>query len=178
MERKPYRQGHLDGFCGVYSVVNSMRLINRRMGDEKATMLFKRILRCLERKGAISSFATYGLSTDDLLCILKEVVIPKYRIAVTRPFYRSRNTSLDYFLWEVTEYLRECPGRAVITSVAGHWTVLQGATAKQIHFFDSTGTRKVTREKCTIARVSSPRPYLIEKKDVFFLTKKDKRERR
>ena len=169
MVRQAYSQGDLDGFCGIYATVNAIRLIDRRMRGDKSVMLFKRLLRCLEKIGTLSNIATAGLSVYELEHMLNKVVIRHYGITITRPFRWSRIPSTEDFLDEVSAYLKEYPKRAVICSVDGHWSVLKRVTEKQVHFFDSTWIKKVHREKCSVTRVSSRRPYFFDKKDVFFL---------
>ena len=169
MVRQAYSQGDLDGFCGIYATVNAIRLIDRRMRGDKSVVLFRRLLRCLEKRSTLSYIATGGLSLRDLEYILNKVVIPHYGITVTRPFCRLRMPSTKYFLGEVSAYLKEYPRRAVICSIDGHWSVLKRVTEKQVHFFDSTSIKKVYREKCSITRVSSRKPYFFDKKEVFFL---------
>ncbi|MGO9138747.1 MAG: hypothetical protein ACLP9S_02720 [Syntrophales bacterium] len=171
MVRQAYSQGDLDGFCGIYATVNAIRLIDRRMRGDKSVVLFRRLLRCLERRSTLSNIATEGLSVYELQYMLNKVVIRHYGIRITRPFRWSRMPSTDDFFDEVSAYLKEYPRRAVICSIDEHWSVLKHVTEKQVHFFDSTRMRRVHRKKCTITRVSSRRPYFFDKKEVFFLEK-------
>ena len=47
MKLKPYEQGALDSLCGIYSIVNAMRVI-RGLNNEESQELFKQIIGYLE----------------------------------------------------------------------------------------------------------------------------------
>jgi len=46
---KPYRQGALDGLCGVYSIINAVRIVNG-IDDEDSEDLFQAIISYLDRE--------------------------------------------------------------------------------------------------------------------------------
>ena len=49
--RRPYRQGDLDGLCGVYSVVNAVRVLCPELDQEGAEWLFAHLLQSLNESG-------------------------------------------------------------------------------------------------------------------------------
>jgi hypothetical protein len=60
---RPYRQGALDGLCGVYSIINALRLIGTTsdgLGEEFCDRLFTAILRHAELKIGIRRLANSG----------------------------------------------------------------------------------------------------------------------
>jgi hypothetical protein len=175
MALAPYEQGELDGLCGIYASVNAIRLIDKTMHGQKSVTLFNKLLRCLEKRGGLSSVATNGMYLRDLNIILNEVVNKRYGIVVERPFCWSRKRPLDHLLSEIETFLEEDSGRAVIASVGGgmyHWSVIARVTRKEIHFFDSYSIKKLKRRYFTTGKVTNKKPYYFDKKDVFFLSKK------
>jgi hypothetical protein len=46
--RRAYRQGDLDGLCGIYVIVNALRHV-LRLRDEQCQKLFERLIKALEQ---------------------------------------------------------------------------------------------------------------------------------
>lgn len=178
MAMEPLYQGDLDTWCGIYAIVNAIRFIDKEMKGEKTSFLFRRILRYLERMGRLRTVSSIGIPSSDMSLVIREMAKSGYGITVTRPFYRTKKVSLDQVMEEIDGFLTEAQGRVVVASVGGkgmddwsHWTVISRITKKEIHFFDSGLLTKLRREKCTTATGASRKPYLLDKKDIFFLSK-------
>jgi hypothetical protein len=61
--RRAYRQGDLDGLCGIYVIVNALRHV-LRLRDEQCQKLFERLIKLLSRTVVAStnpSFREYTL---------------------------------------------------------------------------------------------------------------------
>ncbi|MGV8058592.1 MAG: hypothetical protein AB2L12_11290 [Smithellaceae bacterium] len=177
MTLQPYEQGHLDYYCGIYSIANALKLIDRKMNCEESIKLFIKILCYLEKTGKLGSVAKRGILPGELNLILKQVVSNNYCITVTRPFYRKRKPSIDQLFNQVTEFLEEGSKRALIAAIRSeengleHWSVIRWVTKKEIHFFDSDSMKKLQRKKCTTGLPTTGRPYLIKPAEIFFLQK-------
>ena len=50
--RQPYRQGDLDGLCGVYSAVNAVRALCPEVDDDAAGCIFEALLLALPKVDA------------------------------------------------------------------------------------------------------------------------------
>jgi hypothetical protein len=48
---KPYRQGRLDGLCGLYALINALRLLCPRLDEDDCERAFCALIRDLERQG-------------------------------------------------------------------------------------------------------------------------------
>lgn len=174
----PYIQGYLDGLCGVYSLINAMRIV-LNLSPEKSAELFKRIIKCMEQRRKISSFVVNGLCPVDVQYALKTVIEPQYPITWKRPYLRRRNLQISRYWRELREFFSEDDHRAVIMTIHvekyNHWSVVQGVTEKQLRFFDSAAlAKRVNRSRCAIRRSTAKRPYAFEPGTMFFLSKAER----
>ncbi|MBA7570973.1 hypothetical protein ES708_12729 [subsurface metagenome] len=171
----PFEQGELDGLCGIYSVVNAVKLIAGRLSEYEATVLFEKILAYIETKHSIGAIMTEGIGTRDMIGIVKHVLRNDYGIGYRRPFLRSKNRSFENYLEEISIFLHEGSPRAVIVSLDHkeweHWTVIRSISPQLIHLFDSSDMKRLNKERCTIQAPTSDRPYMLNPSDTFFLTK-------
>src|SRR3954469_7109328 len=67
----PYRQGRLDGLCGVYALVNALRLLCPRLDEDACERVFCALVKARTRQTA-SPLAVIadGLSRRELLQLL------------------------------------------------------------------------------------------------------------
>ena len=49
---KPYRQGRLDGLCGIYTLVNALRLLCPRLDKDACEEVFCALIRARARQAA------------------------------------------------------------------------------------------------------------------------------
>src|SRR3954468_24491444 len=68
---KPYRQGRLDGLCGVYTLINALRLLCPRLNEDACEAVFCALIRARTRQTASPLAVIYaGLSRRELLQLL------------------------------------------------------------------------------------------------------------
>lgn len=175
----PYSQGYLDGLCGVYSLINAMRIV-LNLSPKESAQLFKRIIKCMEERKRISSFVVNGLCPVDIQYTLRNIIEPKYPIIWSRPYLRRRNLQIKSYWQELLAFLGEDDHRAVIMTVHvdqySHWSVVHSISPKQLRFFDSAAlAQRVNRSRCAIRRSTVKRPYALEPGTMFFLSKSDER---
>src|SRR3954470_7900897 len=48
---RPYRQGRLDSLCGLYALINALRLLCPRLDEDDCERAFRVLLRSLDRQG-------------------------------------------------------------------------------------------------------------------------------
>src|SRR5690242_8962809 len=67
----PYRQGRLDGLCGIYALVNALRLLCPRLDEEACEAAFYALIKARTRQTA-SPLAVIadGLSRRELLQLI------------------------------------------------------------------------------------------------------------
>ena len=156
---KPYRQGRLDGLCGVYALVNALRLLCPRLDEDTCEQVFSVLVKARTRQ--ISSplaVISAGLSRRALLQLLdpwqrfaaKElgVILTVNRLKVSEPTLRG--------LWR--GLCRALDGTSIaIIGLGGsetHWTVAYAATERTLRVADSCGSRMLFRSQCTAGRTS------------------------
>lgn len=168
----PFQQGGLDSLCGIYSLVNADRVINKTT-VENSQALFNEIVHFLEVNKQLASILTEGMLLKNLKLILNEVIgdrIPKQEVR----FHGRPNPGLREFWDEVAEFLNEAPKRSVVLSLSGvhcHWTTIKDITDRQIKLFDSDGLSSLNRTYCTTAGPTSRRKHVIWPAQTLFLSR-------
>jgi hypothetical protein len=160
---EPAIQGQLDGFCGIYSVVNATRGV-ARIGSGESQRLFWKIFSILEPRKPVSRFVRDGISDRDMGYIFRNLVEQPYGLKATRAF-RDNRVPLGIYWETIQEFLEEGEARAVILVLESwdwsHWTVVQRATARTLFLFDSYNLVRVQRKRATTARLVSGKDLLF-----------------
>ncbi len=173
---KPHFQGQLDGLCGVYSVINSTKLIENINAWESMT-LFNRIFALVEQRKRLSGILREGISSRDMAYIFREVVEQEYPIRRVKPFHRAGKVPLDLYWNEIQGFLAEDHRRAVIVVLEGwnwgHWTVIRKATEKTLFLFDSENQKRVRRRDCTTRKITRARRILLYPTRTYFLSRRE-----
>ncbi|MFH2066486.1 MAG: hypothetical protein ABIK15_14905 [Pseudomonadota bacterium] len=173
---KPLRQGDLDGLCGIYSIVNALRLVCNLNNDE-CFVLFKESLALLEKKKKLSEIIAFGTSIVQLSRVFKEVIDEKYPTKRTKPFHKNKDVPLCEYWNALEEFLVES-NRAVIIGIDGdewdgHWTCVVTVTEKTLVLFDSYNWKRLYRKNYTTRKITKRRPYLISPYYTIFISKKE-----
>ena len=105
--RTPYRQGDLDGLCGVYSAVNAIRALCPEIDTDDAGWLFDHLIQQLPKAGAnVSSAVANGIVSGELA-----------RLSTPRRSQSNR---------------RSCPGVTATATVQCQYRPLRPITATQV----------------------------------------------
>jgi hypothetical protein len=68
---KPYRQGRLDGLCGVYALINTLRLLCPKADEDACERAFCALIRARARQAASRLVVIHGgLSRRELLKLI------------------------------------------------------------------------------------------------------------
>jgi hypothetical protein len=156
---KPYRQGHLDGLCGTYALINALRLLCPRLNEDACEAAFCALIRARTRQTASPlAVISAGLSRRDLLQLIDPwqrfdakkfgVILMVERLKVSEPtlggIWRSLYRALD--------------GQSVaiigLDGAERHWTAAYAATERTLRLVDSCGLRVIFRSQCTVGRTS------------------------
>jgi hypothetical protein len=172
---KPYRQGDLDGLCGVYSIINSVRVLAPEIDQEAAEWLFSELMYALSDFGAEpKEIVTGGIGRRHLSQLIRRAVrymIDEYEIHLTvsrLPKELRQSTDLQELWAWLSE--RVSPTRVAILGLGGrydHWTVAIDVTSQQIKLFDSGEVGILRRRSCTVGRASMR--YRISPVHVFLI---------
>lgn len=168
----PYKQGDLDGLCGVYAIINALRLtvsgirpLSRR---ECATLFEEGVELIVEHAGA----SGVGVGIDfpmwralcERLCV-RASAMTLLRLKQVRPFAGCHSVRRRALLCELEAQVAR--GLAVAIHLAGaynHFTVLVGHTERRLNLYDSGGCRWIGKDKCGTSR--SSRRHRIDAKAV------------
>src|SRR4029450_7867902 len=68
---RPYRQGHLDGLCGIYALINALRLLCPKLDEDACERVFFALIKARTRQ-TTSPLAVIadGLSRRELLKLI------------------------------------------------------------------------------------------------------------
>ena len=159
----PIRQGSIDGLCGVYSVLNATEVVigkyrvdrkRKRKASQRKT-LFNDLIGHLAKNNLLKEALTAGI--DDIDFGLIDVAIESVRSYQNRKMRKRRAfetdlVSLDEYWEKLTQHLSS-PDSAVIILLSGrieHWTCVKAITPEAMILSDSTGIKKIDRDRCTI----------------------------
>ena len=172
---KPLIQGQLDGFCGVYSIINALRIVQGHQFNHPRR-LFLEILQAMETRKKLSWLIEDGMSDRDMGFVYREVIQRRFPITIFKPFHRRTDIGLGAYWHEVQRFLSDGQGRAVNIVAEGldwgHWTVVYRATPRAFHLLDSDAMRRIDRWKCTTRRLTLNRNMLLWPTMTRFLSKK------
>jgi hypothetical protein len=168
----PFQQGGLDSLCGLYSIVNAERIINRS-SDEETQQLFNDLVYFLSRRGLLSKFLIGGILHPQMLTILEKVV-GKQRISnVWIPWRGIPNPDLTSFWNSMQVFLDGTPARSIILGLEGyhdHWTVIERISSRSIHLYDSSQIKRLPRPYCTTVYTTNKRKHLLLPAQTYFLS--------
>jgi hypothetical protein len=166
---RPFEQGDLDGLCGVYAVVNAVRLTahpHRRLPTAECRELFAALLAELADEGRLRGFVAHGLGTRVLARLLRRAgrwLRKRHGLAleVRRPFAKRDEPGPEACLRALAEHLAR-PGTAAIVGSDEHWTVVRAVTPKRLLLADSNGRRHFATATVSAAAGagSASRPWL------------------
>lgn len=161
---KPYRQGQLDGLCGVYALINAVNLLCGPLNERQARALFLDILSFLESRGPLAKRCVHGIVIHDIAAILKHVICVRYPIIRSKPFHKRPFVARDVYLETLQDFLTQ-QWTIVFSGIDGqfnHWTLISGITDKSIHLYDSDQMHFLLKSCCsTMHEQSLKRHWLL-----------------
>jgi len=168
----PFQQGGLDSLCGLYSIVNAERIINRS-SDEETQQLFNDLIYYLSRRRLLSKFLIDGIIHREMLVILNKVVGKKRIMSAEIPWRGVPNPDLTTF-WESMQYFLDgTPRRAIVLGLQGyhdHWTVIEMITSRSIFLYDSALIKRLPRIRCTTVYATWKRKHVLLPAQTYFLS--------
>ncbi len=168
----PFQQGGLDSLCGLYSIVNAERIINRS-SDEDTQQLFDELIHYLSRRGLLTKFLIGGIIHTEMLVILNKVVGKKRISNVDIPFRGVPNPDLTTFWKSMQGFLDGTPGRAIVLGLQGyhdHWTVIEKITNRSILLYDSALIKRLPRSSCTTVYAAGKRQHILLPAQTYYLS--------
>lgn len=178
----PFRQGQLDGLCGIYSIINAVRLVlgqkGKTLSSDDWQSLFAALLYATDDSVGAASVASCGIDTKPFRKVLKSAVRHlreehDIRIATRSLLPRHQRPNFPEFLGILRDTVAE-PHQAVIVTVDGflsHWTVVRAVTETSLLLFDSGGFDRITIANCrmTYEAKRRSREYLFPSRAAFLV---------
>jgi len=168
----PFQQGGLDSLCGLYSIINAERIINRSSDDETQA-LFDDLIGFLSRRGLLGKFLIGGIHHPQMLMILDKVVGKKRISSVAIPWRGVPNPDLTTFWKSMQYFLDGTSKRAIILGLQGyhdHWTVIERITNRSILLYDSALIKRLPRTSCTTVYATWRRKHVLLPAQTYFLS--------
>ena len=166
----PFQQGGLDSLCGLYSIVNAERIINKS-SDAQAQELFNTMVRFLSKKRMLARILIEGVNHRQMLLTMQKVVNGRLP-CIEIPWRGVPTPDLDTFWQSMQTFLNGTPGRAIILGLNGyhdHWTVIDNITSKSIFLYDSAEIPRLRRSRCSTAK--HRRKHLLLPAQTYFLSR-------
>jgi hypothetical protein len=156
---KAYRQGRLDGLCGVYALINALRLLCPRLDEDDCERAFCALIRARARQTASPlAVISGGLSRRELLRLIglwQRFAAKEFGITLTVSRLKASEPTLRG-IWR--GLCRALDGKSVailgLDGVERHWTVAYAATLRTLRVADSSGLTVIFRAQCTVGRTS------------------------
>src|SRR3954453_2547039 len=156
---RPYRQGRLDGLCGIYALVNALRLLCPRLDEDGGERVFCALIKARTRQAASPlAVISGGLSRRELLKLIEpwqRFVAKKLGITLTVKRLKVSDPTLGGIWRGLCQAL---DGQSVVIigldGAERHWTVAYAATERTLRVADSCGLRTILRSQCTVGRTS------------------------
>ncbi len=170
---RPFRQGDMDGLCGVYSVLNAINTLEYKNNREDYQTTFIAVLKQLYQEKQSLQFLIDGLTTQDISRILRDIILSRFDITYRKPFHSKADVSLSE-LWDTLFlYLKDDSQRAAIISIEGHyfshWTTVSSLSQKRLTFFDSGALNWVNRSRCTTTELTAHHTFILYPTTLFLL---------
>ena len=171
----PLKQGDLDGLCGIYAIINSVRLLCAEVSRELLARLFKGLVRALKRvldKPLVTVWAgmewrTLLFLVDHCIAYVRRTVGIRLRATLPPKFVR-RAASVDRMWSELDKGLSR--NRVAILCIEGaisHWTVVHAVTSETLRLFDSSGRHILRRSYCSVS--GQRKRFQLDPKTIVFI---------
>lgn len=157
---EPVTQGDLDGLCGLYCLINAIRIVmapHRELKREEVRAMFTAGVRFLDRQGTLPETVHSCIGERDWPKLARRLVATAQNI-VDRPILLERaRLSKGVGTAETIQSVEQmiASGKAPCVFLRGksrHYTVISGYTPSSLKLFDSFGYHRVLRRSCGTAR--------------------------
>lgn len=148
----PAKQGHLDGLCGIYSIVNALSLLYGT--GIRRRRLFRYLLEQYHQHWSVLDCITDGISEIEMDYLLSKVTRYNAKtktVNIRMPFRYQRGLNSHKVLQACQQFL-DAPAsqRAIILCDQHHWSVVTHITDTEVHYFDSCEQRVIARDQFMI----------------------------
>jgi len=176
---KAYRQGRLDGLCGVYALINALRLLCPKADEEACERVFCALIRARQTASPLTVIHG-GLSRREMLRLIgfwQRFAIKELGIRLTVCQLKMSEPTLRG-IWKGLR--RALDGKSVaivgLDGIERHWTVVHTATERTLRLVDSCGLHMIFYAQCTVGRTSLR--YQLRPSEVLLVVRREGRTRK
>jgi hypothetical protein len=157
----PYRQGELDGLCGIYALINAIRLATYDRTSEFGHDVWRELLLILlsEAEGLVGTTATvvvHGIGAKPLYALAKlaarhMAVNHGAALRVARGLGVTKRSF--HAVVSCLGELSERPSVGIVIELSGysrHWTVIRRVGKRSLEFLDSSSLHRAQLAKCRL----------------------------
>ena len=170
---RAFRQGDLDGLCGVYAVVNALRYLFG-LREDHCRALFAALIKALHRRCRRPHHPIlWGMSFSTLKRLIEAAqtcqVLDGAQTFQARPLRLSRDQRNLPRLWSGLrqEVTPTCVAIVGLAGITNHWCVVSRVTPKTLWLLDSSGQTRIYRSRCTVR--SSRTRYCLEASEILLI---------
>lgn len=153
---EPLSQGSLDGLCGLYAVINSLRLALSKdapLTRAVCEALFGAGIAYLHRRKTLHTEIIDGVEPRRRNALAqhlaKLVSTSNYQVTIERPESVGwRSIEHDVFPWMEQSLLAGKPVLITLTGGLEHHSVVSGMTSRTLKLFDSSAHRSIRKASC------------------------------
>ena len=171
--KRAYRQGDLDGLCGVYAVVNALRHV-LQLPDEQCHKVFEKLIKALEQNSrCLHQPLLRGIcfrQLKQLVMVASQCRLKGQKLTfATRPLRLKRQQRTLPHLWTALdeEVGPTCVAIVGLAGITNHWCVVSRVTPKTLWLLDSSGQTRIYRSRCTVR--SSRTRYCLEASEILLI---------
>ena len=164
---EPSQQGELDSLCGLYAIMNAMRLAilpHGELTDEQEELILKRLVRTADRKWRFASWYLEGMGARKFLALVRVSIAVLYEITGYRLIYKpiplkvlASANSLRSAVLEASRSGQDVILAGIEGEDLSHWTVITGASDTTLRVFDSSGGRYFMLRNCQLDYPQRPK---------------------
>lgn len=169
---RPFEQGRLDALCGVYSLINADKIVNRKSDSHE---LYQNIIEYLDNKKKLKQALIEGtFFRSDVKPIVNEFFSDRWEFKF--PYSGVRTPILSEFWNSMQHFLSKDKNRAIIIAIKGrydHWTVIHEISNNKINLHDSSGLGHLLRLNCTTGEETRTRHHVLLPAQTIFISKKE-----
>jgi hypothetical protein len=173
----PLQQGNLDGLCGIYSIINAIRFLCKEFKREESFALFHFLTGKVKKRGNLNEIITQDLTPKKFKHLQKSALKwlkQEHGIKIKQQRYKNKKANKFTLKTVWNDFSNQLSRNTVIligfTGKQNHYSVITGITAKALVTFYSCKTQLIRKSQCSTGYTDNK--YCIERKEVFFLTRK------
>jgi hypothetical protein len=155
---RPFQQGNLDGLCGIYALINAIRLTTAdhlNLSKDEWTGIFACLLTEADAHTGATNLVTGGIGLGRMMPLARHAIDHiasnhGMELTMSRPLIDLHKPSHRKLVAELRRLVKG-PASAILIGIGGHldhWSVLRSVGDHTLGLFDSGGLRRIRIDRC------------------------------